>query len=176
MRHPIAQQLKVVGRGCHGKLLGGTGEASKLGKSELQVAFEVPKYALDTFSSLSCTGICFGSGKCADVVARVLVDQPGNGALSGRGTLLLERAPSAIGCAVAVSANLIGGYRTTVGEKFVSPAAVSVGVRVVSERVAGEEAVPLTGAIDHRDVRSDALLHQPTEQWTAAICFVRSEA
>jgi hypothetical protein len=111
-RCPIAQQLEVVGCGCHGELLGGTCEASKLDRSELQVAFEVPKHALDALSSLSRTRIFFASGECAHVVARVLIDQPSNGALPGRGTLLLEQAPGAIGRAAAVSTNLTGEYRT----------------------------------------------------------------
>ncbi|BCA64380.1 hypothetical protein HMP09_p0028 (plasmid) [Sphingomonas sp. HMP9] len=64
--------------------------------SEVQVAFEVPEHALDALSLLSRPCVGLGVRKCAYLVAGVLGNKAGDGALPRRCALRFKRARGAV--------------------------------------------------------------------------------
>lgn len=152
------------------------GETPELQCSELEVAFEVAEDALNALSSLSRTAVGFGSGEGADLVARVLVDEAGDRALPSGRAFRLERAPGAIGRAAAVAAHPACANGANVAERLVGRAAIRVGMRIVSERIAREEAVAMAGAVNDRHVGRDVLTDEPAKQRAIAVCLVGRKA
>ena len=129
----------------------------------MKVALQVSEHALDPLSSLSGADGGFGAAKGTDLIARIFGDEARDGALPGRRALRLERARGAVGRATAISADLACPHDTPIGQELVVWAVIGVGIGFVPESVAGEEAVALSGSVDHRHMRRDAFVDQPTE-------------
>lgn len=88
---------------------------------------------LDALSSPSRAGLALDSGKRADLVARVLVDKVGDGALPGGRALRLKQAPGAIGRAAAVAAHPARANGAHIAERLVGGAAIRIAMRIWAE-------------------------------------------
>ena len=149
------QQLKIVCRGSHGELVGCSGEAPQLERSQPQVAFQVAEHALDPLSSTPHVHIGVDAGKGAHGIAGILANEAGDAAFPADGASGLHFAASTIGDMASVYANLAGAFGAALAKRLVRRAAIGIGLAIIAKGITGEEGVALAAAVNDRDVRGD---------------------